>query len=111
MRRGREAGGRGGGGGGWGQRISPRPAPSLSGRPCVSAAYVRIFSSALRFWKLRVLLPVRAFPECCHKEAVESRRLPPWIPRGRKIEASFLGQETDGSNSFKTNSAMLVTGP
>lgn len=44
MRRGREAGG-----GGWGQRISPRPAPSLTGRPCVSAAYVRIFSSALRF--------------------------------------------------------------
>lgn len=36
-----------------------------------------------------------SFPECCHKGAVASGRLPPWIARGRKIEASFSGQERE----------------
>lgn len=69
------------------------------------------FPERTPLWKLHVLLPVRAFPECCREEAVESGRLPPWIPQGRKIEASFAGQARDSSNSFKTNSGMLVTGP
>lgn len=89
--------------------------PASSSQPARTPVRIRRvcpgFLERAPLWKLRVLLPVRAFPECCHKEAVESRRLPPWIPRGRKIEASFPGQETDGSSSFKTNSAMLVTGP
>lgn len=55
-------------------------------------------------------LSVRPFHECGPKETVASRRFPPWILRGRKIEDSFSGREKNSSNSFKTKSCMLVTG-
>lgn len=60
MLRGREAGGRGGGRGrSRGAADQPCPAPSVSERLCISAAYARAFSSALGCGSCVVLLPVR----------------------------------------------------
>lgn len=110
MRRGRAAGGgEGGRGRGRGAADRPCPAPSMSECLCISAAYARTFSSALRS-ALSSYLSARPFHECCHKETVASGMFPPWVLWGRKIDASFAGREKSSSNSFKTKSGMLVPG-
>lgn len=93
MRRGREAGEGGGGGRGRSRRAAdqPCPAPSMSERLCISAAYARTLSSALRCGSCVVLLPVRpAFSRVLPWGSSGKRAVPSLDPPGTENRGFFF---------------------